>query len=54
MTVGGTTFQQNEEYSGLLSFVMNPSLPPGKKIKGQFEEFNQDIKVRAEAMKQGA
>lgn len=46
---GGTTFVQSEEYSGLLSFLMTPSLL-GKKIKGQFEEFNADLKKRVENM----
>lgn len=48
-TPGGTTFIQKEEYSGLLAFLMTPSLL-GKKIKGQFERFNADLKGRVEGL----
>ena len=46
-TPGGTTFIQKEEYSGPLAFLMSPSLV-GKKIMGQFNKFNEDLKLRAE------
>ncbi|KAL8760884.1 MAG: hypothetical protein Q9184_002949 [Pyrenodesmia sp. 2 TL-2023] len=46
-TPGGTTFIQKEEYSGLLAFLMSPSLA-GRKIMGQFEKFNTDLKMRVE------
>ncbi|KAL8748677.1 MAG: hypothetical protein Q9199_008108 [Rusavskia elegans] len=47
-TPDGTTFVQKEEYSGLLAFLMSPSLA-GKKILGQFEKFNTDLKLRVES-----
>lgn len=46
-TVGGTTFAQNEEYSGGVSFLMQPWLF-GKAIKDQFEVFNADLKKKME------
>ena len=46
---GGTTFIQKEEYTGLLSFLMAPSLA-GKKIMGQFDKFNVDLKTRVESL----
>lgn len=49
-TPGSTTFIQSEEVSGILSFIMNPSLPGGKKIRSQFEGFNKDLKVRTESL----
>ncbi|MCJ1333474.1 hypothetical protein MMC10_010173 [Thelotrema lepadinum] len=51
-TSGGssTIFKQIEKFTGILSFAMTPSLL-GKKLKGQFEQFNKDIKARAEGAK---
>jgi len=48
-TLGWTTFVQDEEYRGLLAFIMSPSLG-GKKIQRQFEGFNKDIKARVEGL----
>ncbi|OJJ74476.1 hypothetical protein ASPBRDRAFT_27504 [Aspergillus brasiliensis CBS 101740] len=45
-----TIFKQTEEFSGPISFLMNPSLL-GKKMLGQFDQFNKDLKARAEALK---
>ncbi|TGO61114.1 hypothetical protein BOTNAR_0134g00120 [Botryotinia narcissicola] len=45
---GGTIFTQTEEYSGGISFLMQPWLL-GKPIKGQFEEFNTDMKKKCES-----
>ncbi|THV48222.1 hypothetical protein BGAL_0261g00120 [Botrytis galanthina] len=45
---GGTIFTQMEEYSGGISFLMQPWLL-GKPIKGQFEEFNTDLKKKCES-----
>ena len=50
-TPGGTTFVQNEELTGLLSFVMHPSGPVGKSLKGGYEQFNRDLKARVEGLK---
>ena len=51
-TSGGscTIFKHTETFTGILSFAMTPSLL-GKKLQGQFEQFNKDIKARAEGMK---
>lgn len=49
-TPGGTTFVQTEEYSGLLAFAMAPSLA-GRKIVGQFDGFNGNLKKRVEEMR---
>jgi len=48
-TSDGTTFIQQEEYSGGISFLMQPWLL-GRAIKGQFGEFNEDLKKRAESI----
>jgi len=45
---GGTTFVQQEVYSGGLYFLMQPWLL-GKQIKAQFEKFNSDLKRKVEA-----
>ncbi|PYI07146.1 hypothetical protein BO78DRAFT_313869 [Aspergillus sclerotiicarbonarius CBS 121057] len=45
-----TIFKQTEEFSGPISFLMSPSLL-GRKMLGQFGEFNKDLKDRAEALK---
>ena len=47
-----TIFRHIEEFSGLLAFAMTPSLG-GRKLKGQFEIFNQDLKARAEGIETG-
>lgn len=44
---GGTVFTQSEEFSGPISFLMSPSLL-GKKMLGQYERFNEELKARAE------
>ena len=43
-----TIFKQTESFSGVISFLMTPSLL-GKKMLGQFNQFNKDLKARAEA-----
>ncbi|KAI9644091.1 hypothetical protein NHQ30_007443 [Ciborinia camelliae] len=45
---GSTTFTQMEEYSGGVSFLMQPWLM-GKSIKGQFEKYNADSQVKHSA-----
>ncbi|PQE34041.1 Polyketide cyclase dehydrase protein [Rutstroemia sp. NJR-2017a WRK4] len=49
VTPGNTTFTQMEEYSGPISFLMQPWLM-GRTIKGQFEKFNADLKARCEGL----
>ena len=44
-----TIFRQTANFSGLLSFIMVPSLG-ARKLKGQFESFNSDLKTRCEAI----
>ncbi|KAH8926947.1 hypothetical protein BT69DRAFT_898659 [Atractiella rhizophila] len=48
---GGTTFTQWEEFEGLLSFVMAPSLG-GKTTLKHFEGFNADLKRHVEGMQE--
>jgi hypothetical protein len=48
-TEGGTTFSQIEQYSGGVSFLMQPWLL-ARPIKGQFEKFNRDLKARVESL----
>jgi hypothetical protein len=49
VTEGATTFKQTEEYKYGLWFLMQPWLL-GRPIKGQFEKFNKDLKLKAESM----
>ncbi|PQE12336.1 Polyketide cyclase dehydrase protein [Rutstroemia sp. NJR-2017a BVV2] len=49
VTPGNTTFTQMEEYSGPISFLMQPWLM-GRTIKGQFEKFNADLKAKCEGL----
>jgi hypothetical protein len=44
---GGTIFAQSEDFSGLLAFLMSPSLL-GRKMLGQYRKFNEELKARAE------
>ena len=50
-TPGWTTFTQAEEFTGLLAFLLRPSMPLGKSTKADYEKFNQDIKARVESLK---
>lgn len=50
-TPGGTTFVEKGEFSGLLAFLMSPSLI-AKQIMGQFKGFDADLKERAESVQQ--
>jgi hypothetical protein len=43
-----TIFKQMEEFTGLISFLMTPSLL-GRGLFGHFEQFNSDLKAYAEA-----
>ncbi len=47
-TEGGTTFVQEESFTGVLSWVMDERGPVGRKVRGMFEGFNGDLKVEAE------
>jgi hypothetical protein len=49
ITKDGTTFTQMEENSKGLSFLMQPWLL-GRPIKTQFEEYNKDLKRRADTL----
>lgn len=44
---GGTVFTQSEDFSGLIAFAMSPSLL-GRKMLGQYRQFNEELKARAE------
>ncbi|THC98885.1 hypothetical protein EYZ11_001663 [Aspergillus tanneri] len=44
-----TVFKQTEQFTGPISFLMSPSLL-GKKILGQFHQYNKDLKARAESL----
>ncbi|KAJ5889653.1 hypothetical protein N7504_010463 [Penicillium tannophilum] len=44
---GGTNFTQSEDFSGLIAFLMSPSLL-GRKMLGQYSQFNEELKARAE------
>lgn len=46
---GGTTFVQYEDFSGLLSFTMNPSKKSGTENLKGFVRFNDDVKKQAES-----
>ncbi|KAF4637090.1 hypothetical protein G7Y89_g996 [Cudoniella acicularis] len=46
---GGTTFTQKEEFSGAISFLMQPWLL-GSKLNAGFQKFNADLKVRVEGL----
>ena len=48
-TPGHTTFVDNEDFSGLLSVLMLPSLMGGG-TKANFEKFNEDLKKRVETL----
>lgn len=43
-----TIFTQSEEVEGLLAWLMSSSLL-GRKMRTHFDEFNRDLKARAEA-----
>ncbi|KAM0805807.1 hypothetical protein BDR22DRAFT_829375 [Usnea florida] len=47
-TPGSTTFVQEESFTGVLAWVMAERGPIGRKVRGMFEGFNQDLKVEAE------
>ena len=44
---GNTKFTQSEDFSGLIAFMMSPSLL-GRKMLGQYRQFNEELKARAE------
>ncbi|KAK1146341.1 hypothetical protein N8T08_003128 [Aspergillus melleus] len=44
-----TVFKQTELFTGAISFMMSPSLL-GKKMLGQYNQFNKDLKARAESL----
>lgn len=52
-TPNGTTFVQWEEFSGLLAWYVWPAMPGGKQTFARFEEFNRDLKARAESLAKG-
>ena len=39
---------QEESFTGVLAWVMDERGPVGRKVRGMFEGFNGDLKVRAE------
>ncbi|PWY89997.1 hypothetical protein BO70DRAFT_426397 [Aspergillus heteromorphus CBS 117.55] len=45
-----TIFKQTEKFTGPISFLMTPTLL-GRKMLGQYNQFNRDLKTRVEAMK---
>ena len=45
-------FKQTEKFTGIISFIMN-SFIGAKLLRAQFEEFNGNLKMRAEAAKAG-
>ena len=49
-TPGHTTFVDNEDFSGLLSFLMLSPLM-GAGTKANFEKFNEDLKKRVESLR---
>lgn len=53
ITPNGTTFVQWEEFSGLLAWYVWPGMPGGKQTFTHFEEFNLDLKARAESIVNG-
>ena len=46
---GGTTFVNEENFSGLMSFLMMPMFGYGP--TKNFEAFNEDLKKKVESMK---
>ncbi|PLB55485.1 hypothetical protein P170DRAFT_422027 [Aspergillus steynii IBT 23096] len=44
-----TLFKQTELFTGAISFMMSPSLL-GRKMLGQYNQFNKDLKARAESL----
>jgi hypothetical protein len=44
-----TIFKQTEKFSGPISFLMAPSLL-GRGMLRKFDQFNKDLKTRAEAL----
>lgn len=49
MAPGSTRFVDNEEFSGLLSFLMGWPFGFGQQTKTNFEKFNQELKSRVES-----
>ena len=52
MTDGGTTFVHEEEFGGVLWWVMNPWLVGGY-LRTTYEVFNGDLKREVEGMEGG-
>lgn len=44
-----TLFKQTELFTGAISFMMSPSLL-GRKMLGQYNQFNKELKARAESL----
>ena len=49
-TAGGTTFAQEESFTGVMSFMMRPGMPGGRMTKGYFDGFSADLKRRVESL----
>ncbi|KAI9719966.1 MAG: hypothetical protein M1828_006004 [Chrysothrix sp. TS-e1954] len=47
-TPGHTTLVQQEEFSGMLSFLVGPTWSGGKETTANFEGFNGELKARVE------
>ncbi|MCJ1404386.1 hypothetical protein MMC11_007611 [Xylographa trunciseda] len=50
---GHTNFVHEEEFSGMLSFLIGPSWSEGKKTKAGYEGFNRELKERVEGLPRG-
>jgi hypothetical protein len=48
-TPGGTTFVQDEEFTGILSILFCEGSAMRKKTQSNFETYNSDIKARVES-----
>lgn len=45
---GGTTFVQEESFTGVCAWVMAAGGPVGRKVRGMFGGFNADLKREVE------
>jgi len=50
---GHTVLVQEEQFSGMLSFLVGPTWSGGKKTKAAYEGFNCELKERVEGLPQG-
>jgi hypothetical protein len=48
-TPGGTTFVQDEEFTGILSILFYEGSAMREKTQSNFETYNSDIKARVES-----